>query len=240
MVSQTPARLREVYRWFFALWVRVKLWSRDVYLLYVKRDGHYRGVKRWIAASGDRTLLLEHPLTAESTVLDVGGFRGDWTAAILARADASIHVVEPVPTFAAAIRARFAANPRVVCHELALSDRGGTAQISLSDNASSLFRGQGTRQQIALKDVRDFFQEQGLSDVALIKINIEGAEYPLLERMAETDLLRRCNTILVQFHGFVPDAAVRRERIRQTLSETHALLFDYPFVWEGWRRRTED
>ena len=31
-----------------------------------------------------------------------------------------------------------------------------------------------------------------------------------------------------------------RARIRERLAESHVLTYDFPFVWENWRRRTDD
>jgi hypothetical protein len=44
--------------------------------------------------------------------------------------------------------------------------------------------------------------------------------------------------IQVQFHDFVPDAEHRMRRIQQALEATHDLTFEYPFVWENWRRKS--
>jgi hypothetical protein len=37
----------------------------------------------------------------------------------------------------------------------------------------------------------------------------------------------------------VPNAIAEREEIRRRLEETHTLSYDYPFVWESWRRKSE-
>ena len=47
-----------------------------------------------------------------------------------------------------------------------------------------------------------------------MKINIEGGEYELLERLIAADLIRKIDDIQVQFHNFVPDAAARMERCK--------------------------
>jgi hypothetical protein len=73
----------------------------------------------------------------------------------------------------------------------------------------------------------------------LIKLNIEGGEYPLLTRMINTDIVEKCRDIQVQFHNCVPDAEAMRLQIRNALSRTHFLTYDYPFVWENWRRKKQ-
>jgi hypothetical protein len=67
-----------------------------------------------------------------------------------------------------------------------------------------------------------------------MKINIEGAEFPLLERMIECNLLRKVDCFLIQFHEWHPGAYKRRRKIRKALSESHRLVWDYHFIWEKW------
>jgi len=69
-----------------------------------------------------------------------------------------------------------------------------------------------------------------------MKINIEGGEYELLLALLDSPaLIQGIRYFQVQFHDFVPDAQAQREHIRQRLSATHELMWDYPFIWESWR-----
>ena len=78
--------------------------------------------------------------------------------------------------------------------------------------------------------------ELKLENVGLMKINIEGAEFPLLEKMIECDLLKCVDCFLIQFHEWHPGAYKKRRRIRDELAKTHRLEWDYYFVWEKWVR----
>ena len=73
--------------------------------------------------------------------------------------------------------------------------------------------------------------------VALMKINIEGGEYDLLDRMIETGLVESIDNLQVQFHNFTVDAKRRMERIQEALQRTHTLNYQYRFVWENWVRK---
>lgn len=46
------------------------------------RDSFQREVRRWFRDKGDSTLRLDYPLNADSIVLDVGGYKGDFSALI--------------------------------------------------------------------------------------------------------------------------------------------------------------
>jgi hypothetical protein len=92
--------------------------------------------------------------------------------------------------------------------------------------------------EVEIRDIHSVWESLALDRVDLMKINIEGAEFPLLERMAETDLLPRVDCFLIQFHEWHPGAYHRRRKIRRELSKTHRLVWDYHFIWEKWQRKT--
>jgi hypothetical protein len=54
--------------------------------------------------------------------------------------------------------------------------------------------------------------------------------------MHDRDLIQNCTDIQIQFHDFVPGARALREERRKMLGATHHLTYDYPFIWENWRR----
>jgi len=71
--------------------------------------------------------------------------------------------------------------------------------------------------------------------VALLKINAEGAEFDVLDRLLKTGQIRQVGTIQVQFHRFVPNAVSRRRAMRRKLKDTHHCIWNVPWVWEMWR-----
>jgi hypothetical protein len=79
-----------------------------------------------------------------------------------------------------------------------------------------------------------------LGPVALMKLNIEGLEFELLDALLGGGGIANVDNLLIQFHDFVPDAAARRTSIQQQLMRTHEQLWDFPFVWEAWQRRPDD
>ena len=67
-----------------------------------------------------------------------------------------------------------------------------------------------------------------------MKINIEGAEYDLVEHLIDTKLVEIIRNIQVQFHDFVPNAESRMRKIQEKLRITHSISYQYRFVWENW------
>ncbi len=74
------------------------------------------------------------------------------------------------------------------------------------------------------------------SKIELLKLNIEGGEYELLESLLENDCITYFKNIQVQFHDFLFDNAKERmTKIQEQLSKTHELTYQYEFVWENWK-----
>lgn len=197
-------------------------------------------VERWAASGADDTLRLDYDLDENAIVMDLGGFRGDWTARIYERYRCNVHVFEPVPQFANRIQSRFRAERKIRVHAFGLSDRTTIANLSLDDDASSVVphdHGSAHMVEVRLVEAEAFLKEHRITFVDLMKINIEGAEYDLLEQLTHRGTVRQIGDIQVQFHDFVHHAKRRVRRIRKSLAESHYPTYRVDFVWENWRLR---
>ena len=85
-------------------------------------------------------------------------------------------------------------------------------------------------------NILDCLNKLKLEKVDLLKLNIEGEEYSLLESLIENNELKRFSDIQIQFHNFIDNAEQRRDFIRKTLSKNFTLEYDFKFVWEGWKK----
>ncbi len=184
--------------------------------------------------NGARLLWQALPVDSTSTVLDVGGYRGDWTAEALWRFGCRSLVFEAVPAFATVIADRFHSNNNVTVVPAGLGDADKEWTVFVAADGSSTVIKKGRPTRMKMRDVVAVFNEYDLADVACMKVNIEGGEFDLLDRMLMAGLVERVRCFLIQFHQVDAGSAVRRERIRAGLSKTHGLVLDYPFVWERW------
>lgn len=198
-----------------------------------------RTYDRWVAARGDQTLRLDYPLSASSVVFDLGGYKGDWAQEIFDRFGCQVWIFEPVPSFAQGIRRRFHDHDKIKVFEFGLAASDGSVELNLAENSSSQFSSKGgATTTIRLSDVGSFFSSHAISKIDLMKINIEGAEYDLLDSMLDRGLSDRITDLQIQFHDFFLQAAARREKIRSRLARTHQVTYDFPFIWENWQRRS--
>ena len=129
----------------------------------------------------------------------------------------------------------------VVILPFALGAADGTASLALDAQASSLRKepGQFGTTEVIVRDVARMFDELALERIDLLKLNIEGGEFDVLDRLFETGWLDRIAQVSVQFHEWHPDAYRRRRRSRAQLRGTHEELWCYPWVWEFWTRRAQ-
>jgi FkbM family methyltransferase len=194
-------------------------------------------VREWRARDGDKTLRLDYDLSAQSTVLDVGGFEGQWASDVVAMYGCRVHVFEPVPGYAEHIRRRFARNPLVDVHAVGLSSQDESVLASIAGDASSHHRAGEQTVRITLRCAAAVIDELALAQIDLMKVNIEGAEYDLLDHMISSGRISKVRDLQVQFHAFVPRAAEHMAAIRRALEQTHYPTYAYDFHWENWRRR---
>jgi FkbM family methyltransferase len=201
------------------------------------RPTQYKRVMPWFRDQGDKTLRMDYDLDENSIVFDIGGYEGQWASDIFARYCCSIHIFEPVHKFANQIEHRFQRNKKIIVHKFGLSDKSTTVPITVSKDNSSVFKQGAALEQIQLAKAMDFIEQNGIIKIDLMKINIEGGEYELLEHLINSGFVMSIQNIQVQFHDFVPNAATRMMNIQQSLATTHDCTYQYLFVWENWKLR---
>jgi FkbM family methyltransferase len=210
---------------------------RFIYI-HLLGDQFEREVARWFRDKGDSSLRLSYPLDQNSIVFDCGGYQGDWAASIFERYHSTIYIFEPVKEFYQQIVNRFSGQSKIYVFHFGLHRRTESTEIMINRNASSVFCSTGKSEPIILIDIKDFMQEHQISRVDLLKINIEGGEFDLLDRILETGLIHYIDNLQIQFHRFVPNAEEQRRRIQKRLGVTHRLTYNYMFVWENWEKTT--
>ena len=186
----------------------------------------------WLLARGDERLRRNCHVSSGQTVIDVGAYKGDFTAFARERWDATVIAVEPIPAFADALNSRFESDAAITIVSAALGASTGTIDIALAADGSSAWS-QGEVIRVPLLDVADIVGDQ---QVALMKVNAEGAEFDVLERLIASGQITQIRAIQVQFHRFVPEARQRRSSIRRALKRTHRCAMNVPWVWEQWER----
>lgn len=201
-------------------------------LAHFSKVGHE--VAKWYRTPNHDELRLEYNLNQSSVVFDLGGYHGQWASDIFSKYCCYVYVFEPVTSFARKIEKRFSKNNRIKTFQFGLAEKNYEDFISVDEASSSTFKSGSALEKVRFEKIDDFLKERQIEGIDLMKINIEGGEYSLLEHLIETGLIKKIKNIQVQFHDFVPNAEKRMAFIQDELSRTHHLTYQFKFVWENW------
>ncbi|WP_448188800.1 FkbM family methyltransferase [Azospirillum sp. sgz301742] len=136
---------------------------------------------------------------------------------------AAIHAVEPHPENFGLLERNTAHLPNLVRHRVALSDRDGQATLydgaanagtaSLTESAETSASGH----EVQVREAAAFVSCLGLSTIDVLKLDTEGAEWPILSALF--DIVPRVAVIYLEYHN---DGD--RRRIDAALAPTHLLF----------------
>lgn len=209
------------------------------YKLYLIKDEFTVAAAKWVRDEGDKNLRLTYPLSNKSIVFDLGGYEGDFAADIYSKYGCHVYVFEPVKRYYLDCVNRFKENKKIKCFNYGLSNENGSFLIGNDNDGSSLIRNNtsATCEEVFIKIFSDELIRLKVEHIDLLKINIEGAEFLILRDIFSKKIISKIKHLQVQFHTFFPDSKILRDEIRAKLSETHVEEWNYPFVWESWRRK---
>ena len=202
--------------------------------LHYYRPSFYKFMKATIEKPD---IMHDIDLTEESIAFDIGAYVGDWARQIYNRYHCTIHAFEPNPKTFAVLKNN--AGNDWTSHEYGVAGETEELQLSMNGMGSSVYE-LGNQEKnpeymsVSLRAVDEAWQELGYATIDLMKINIEGGEFPLLERMIETGMMPKVRIFMIQFHEWHPQAHYRRWKIRRELRKTHRQRWGYHFVWEYW------
>lgn len=188
---------------------------------------------------GNEDLRYNYPdLNEHSLVFDVGLYKGGFAERIHNTYGCIVYGFEPVHSFFEDARKKLNPNPKLQLFNHGLSAITEWCEIVVDGDSSSTFNGNPSdKEKIQLIGINDFLATHHISSVDLLKINIEGGEFDLLESLLSSGNISIFKEIQVQFHEFVPEADDRRLGILEKLSETHSPTYSFPFVWENFSKK---
>lgn len=180
-----------------------------------------------------RYAKLVRRLRPGSLAVDCGANVGNVTAA-LASTGLDVVAFEPHPDAFAELERRFAGTLSVTCLRQAVGAGAGTRRLHLHppgdatpldvSAGASLFGGKrnvDARSWIPVETIGLPSFLDGLDRrISLLKLDVEGAEVEILERMLESDMLERIELVLVEMHDWVvPELEERGAALRERLAD---------------------
>lgn len=168
------------------------------------------------------------PLNRDSLVVDVGAYEGNFSRLIVEKFGCAVWAFEPV------FYEQCLANvgPRTTVFRNALGNCQCVEEFGIKGDSTGVWAMDVDRVAVDVLPVSVLY---AWNHVGLLKLNCEGGEYPILERIIRDGKAPMFDALLVQFHAVEPDSSVRRDNILSALEETHEPVFSAPFCWEGWK-----
>ena len=217
---------------------KVRNFLNYYFKLYIIKDIHLIEAKRWFRDRGDERLTFNYKLNRNSIVFDVGGYKGEFCEKIFSKFKCNVYVFEPHPVFFEALKKKFNSNKKIKVFNYGLSDSNNEIIFYDQENGSSFYKIGNKTLLCRVKKFSSVFEENRIKKIDLIKINIEGGEYSLMNNIIETNLIDKINHFQIQFHDFINDAVQKRASIISLLMKTHELKWCYEFVWESWSKKS--
>jgi FkbM family methyltransferase len=187
------------------------------------------------------SMRYDYPdMTADSVVLDCGGFEGTFAEGISQRYDCTVHVLEPVRAFYERTRERLKDRPKVRVWPFGIWHWTTMLPMKVCGDVTGAYRQEGQDESVLVLRAVDLGRSLARkvdSTLHLLKLNIEGAEFDVLESLLDHGAVWRYENIQVQWHDVAPNAEARRDKIIERLSVSHELTFDHGWVWQSWRAR---
>lgn len=166
--------------------------------------------------------FLPELLPSDGIALDCGANYGNFAEWLSRNTALNIHSFEPDPR----LYERLPILPRCQYHKKALSGKSGLMKLSLGNQrCSSLVYKEDTGQLetvVEATTLGDFCADQRIISIALIKMDIEGAELDVLSSMPDS-LLQQTAQLTVEFHDFL--RIEDRPQIRQIITRLQRLGF---------------
>jgi FkbM family methyltransferase len=192
-------------------------------------------IKKWFDDNADYSHRLNYNLNKDSIVIDLGGYKGWFTEQINNKFGCKIFCFEPVEQYAALIKDKFINFKNILVFPMAISIKNGKDVMSVDGDASSMHIKTDNMIEINCITLDKIMLDYNINQIDLIKINIEGEEYALLEYMVKNKLIKKCINIQIQFHK-IKDYETKYKYIKEQLEKTHHLTYNYPFVFENWEK----
>jgi FkbM family methyltransferase len=192
----------------------------------------------WFAHNCNNTIAVNYNLTKDSLVIDLGAFKGIWSEQMIDLYDCKMILYEPVEKFFNILESKFYNNKKISIFNFGIHPIKKEEKFYINGDGSSAHVKKGEEIKITYKNLIEHLDSLEVQHVDLMQINIEGDEYDLLEDLIKSSKIEMFDNLQIQFHDFVSNADLRRERIRNSLLKIGwNLKWEYPWVFESWSKK---
>lgn len=225
-------KLKNKFPKLLLAYYKIRFYFRAIYI------PETRAHLKWKLISGDKKIHKKYNLNSNSIFFDIGGFEGGFSEKIIQEFDCFCYIFEPHPEHFKTLELKFNSNSKVFLFNYGLSDRDKNLNL-LDESASSRLTNSDEGFKVSVRDVSKVIDELNIKFIDLLKSNIEGAEYDLLNKLIETNKISKIRSLQIQYHkDHIKNAELLRDKINKKLLKTHRNIWSYYFVWERWDLKT--
>jgi FkbM family methyltransferase len=180
-------------------------------------------------------LVIKQCIQEGDMVIDAGAHFGDWSRLVLEHThkNCTLYSFEPVPYFFSILTKTVGS--RAHCYNCALGEREKEAVMNYyyeeSEGCSSLYE-RTVLSDIPVKKIvvpvisLDIFcKQQGIEAIDFLKIDVEGAEWDVLQGAHGLISQKKIRFIQFEYGGTYPDAAITLEQVYAYLTEQGYVIF---------------
>lgn len=197
-------------------------------------ENHDENLEAFYAENNEKQICTNYNLTNQSIIFDVGAYHGNWSYEMYQKYNCIIYCFEPTSLGFSKLQNKLSELNNIFLYQIGLGGTTREENIVISNDGSSLFIEGNGKEKINIVSMSDMLKKIDVQKIDLIKINIEGAEYELLENIIDSGLQERFNNYQIQFHPQVENYAERYDYIINNLSKTHKRKWFHPYIWESW------
>jgi FkbM family methyltransferase len=212
--------------------------ARRIYGAKLTLKGGPSGASRWFLFNREK-LKYSIKLNTTGLVLDIGSYLGEFTEGVLKNnPHLTFWLYEPISEFFWVCENKFNNKENIVVSQKAVSADGRKIKMQIdglrSRQKSVNFSEGVTIDSVSIQEIFD-----SVSEIELIKMNIEGMEYECLEQLIHSNSLIKAKKILIQFHNFEKDSQDRRDLLQIQLAKDFENIYTFEWMWELWIRKEE-
>lgn len=225
-----------------SIFFKIKYKLRQYYEAYVLKKPESILALEFIKNDKIKDFRHSYNLKDSPTIFDCGAFKGEWTIKMLEKykhLNPTFYCFEVVNDYVIYLNKIFSDNPNVNIFPFGLGFGNHKITFQISDIATSVYLSGSSHnlQEGNIVDFSSFVIENSIANIDLLKMNIEGGEYELLETIIDSGFVINCDNIQIQFHNYGQWSIERRNKIKTSLSSTHFLTYDYEWTFENWKRK---
>jgi FkbM family methyltransferase len=186
------------------------------------------------------SLRYDYPLDAESFVLDCGAYEGNFSRWIVHKYGCRVFAFEPCRKHFEVAQATLREfGDRVTLLNVGIGGETRNQALGVQGDSTGFFNVATEMQMTTIMALAPLLSIIGAPEkIDLIKLNVEGSEYEILEHAITSGIVSRFAHIQIQWHANVKDHENLRRRIVGELLKTHDFTWGDPSFHESYNLKT--